>query len=109
MMASVQSTEPATTTNTGGIQAVSSADFSSTLISIINTFYTTLSPIVLPAAKLGLLISVLVLLIGGICMSKTIKKVAWCGIVTTIAVLFLFYLGPLIFGYIVTVTKAGIR
>lgn len=89
------------------IRPVSAESFSNALVSIVSTFYATLSPIILPAAKLGLLISALVLLIGSICMSKTLKRVAWGGIVTTVVVLFLYYLGPAIFGYIVTVLKTG--
>lgn len=93
--------------DTGTIQAVSSSDFSNRIISVIQVIYNALDPIVVPAAKLGLLISALVLIFGGIFMSKNVKKVGWYGIATTIGVLFFFYLAPLILGFIVTATKAG--
>ncbi|WP_147566124.1 hypothetical protein [Clostridium tyrobutyricum] len=95
--------------NSTTIQNVTAQDFSGSIVSIISVFYNSIAPIVIPLAKLGLLISAIVLLVGAISMSKSVKKVGWGGIITTLAVLFLFYLGPLIFNLIVTATKAGLH
>jgi hypothetical protein len=93
--------------DSGAVQAVSSSDFSHSINAVIQFIYNSLDPIVFPIAKLVLLISALVLLLGGILMSKNIKKAGWCGIATTIAVLFLFYLAPLILGLIITAAKTA--
>jgi magnesium-transporting ATPase (P-type) len=93
--------------DSGAIQAVSSSDFSNSINAVIQFIYNSLYPIVLPIAKLALLISALVFILGAIVMSKEIKKAGWYGVVTTVAVIFFFYLAPLILRFIVTAAKTA--
>lgn len=80
------------------IPPISSEVFSAKFISALNVIYTAITPIIMPAALIGLVLSVLIIIAGSITCSKKIKEVGWGGIMSLVFAVGLFYLIPLLLG-----------
>lgn len=85
-------------TSTGTIQNVSADLFSQKVTSSLDVLYQAFAPLLIPFVKLGILFSILIIISGCICCSKRLKLAGASCLLTTLAVIGLYYLLPLLAG-----------